>query len=113
MHVLCLDRCTLFESILLCAKRLPWAATAERSGRRPEMVGVFSLRHFLGPSSFRCRHLKRRTKMSHKKIIRAWKDAEYYANLPESERALLPVHPSVHVEIIDAELAHVAGAAAP
>jgi mersacidin/lichenicidin family type 2 lantibiotic len=51
--------------------------------------------------------------MSHKKIIRAWKDAEYLESLSEAERAMLPAHPAGQIEITDAELAHVAGAYKP
>jgi mersacidin/lichenicidin family type 2 lantibiotic len=44
-------------------------------------------------------------------IVRAWKDKNFRDNLSEEQRAQLPANPAGLVEIDDAQLAHVAGAA--
>ncbi len=44
-------------------------------------------------------------------VIRAWKDEEYRASLTEEERKLLPEHPAGLIELGDAELEKVGGAA--
>ena len=46
-------------------------------------------------------------------IIRAWKDAQYRESLSDEQRALLPEHPAGLIELADAELETVAGAALP
>jgi mersacidin/lichenicidin family type 2 lantibiotic len=47
--------------------------------------------------------------MSYQHIIRAWKDPEYRLSLSEAEQALLPPHPSGHIEMTDGDLDHVTG----
>ena len=47
--------------------------------------------------------------MSKMNIIRAWKDREYRNSLTAAERALLPENPAGLVELLDADLAEVAG----
>ena len=42
--------------------------------------------------------------MSHENIIRAWKDASFRDGLSETERSLLPSHPSGVFELTDADL---------
>jgi mersacidin/lichenicidin family type 2 lantibiotic len=44
-------------------------------------------------------------------IIRAWKDAEYRANMSDAERAGLPAHPAGLIDLSDEELASVQGRA--
>jgi mersacidin/lichenicidin family type 2 lantibiotic len=51
--------------------------------------------------------------MSIEQVIRAWKDAEYRQSLSEAERALLPANPAGAIELDDADLDAVAGAARP
>jgi mersacidin/lichenicidin family type 2 lantibiotic len=48
--------------------------------------------------------------MSHKQIIRAWKDEEYRLSLSEAEQALLPENPAGVIELADVELETVGGA---
>jgi mersacidin/lichenicidin family type 2 lantibiotic len=45
------------------------------------------------------------------KIIRAWEDPEYRASLSAGERAALPESPAGAIELTDAELSGVLGAA--
>ena len=47
--------------------------------------------------------------MSHRDIIRAWKDAEFRSSLSEVERAKLPSHPSGSIELADPELDRTVG----
>lgn len=47
--------------------------------------------------------------MDNKQIIRAWKDHEYRQSLGESERRLLPEHPSGLVDLSDESLGKVGG----
>jgi mersacidin/lichenicidin family type 2 lantibiotic len=47
--------------------------------------------------------------MSHRDIIRAWKDAEFRSSLSEAERAMLPANPAGAIDLADSELDHVAG----
>lgn len=42
--------------------------------------------------------------MSKSHIIRAWRDEEYFSNLSESERSLIPENPVGVVELKDEEL---------
>jgi mersacidin/lichenicidin family type 2 lantibiotic len=42
--------------------------------------------------------------MSHRDIIRAWKDAEFRSSLSEAERAMLPSHPAGSIELGDPSL---------
>jgi mersacidin/lichenicidin family type 2 lantibiotic len=42
--------------------------------------------------------------MSHRDIIRAWKDAEFRSSLSEAERAMLPANPAGAIELADSEL---------
>jgi mersacidin/lichenicidin family type 2 lantibiotic len=49
--------------------------------------------------------------MSIQDIIRAWKDAEYRESLNQHQRALLPEHPAGLIELTDADIGLVAGAA--
>jgi mersacidin/lichenicidin family type 2 lantibiotic len=42
--------------------------------------------------------------MSHRDIIRAWKDADFCSSLSEAERAMLPSHPAGSIELADPEL---------
>jgi mersacidin/lichenicidin family type 2 lantibiotic len=42
-------------------------------------------------------------------IIRAWKDADYWAQLSEAERANLPEHPVGMIELDEVQLTLVAG----
>lgn len=42
--------------------------------------------------------------MSHRDIIRAWKDADFRSSLSDSARALLPAHPAGLIELADPEL---------
>jgi mersacidin/lichenicidin family type 2 lantibiotic len=42
--------------------------------------------------------------MSHRDIIRAWKDAEFRSSLSEAERAMLPSNPAGSIELADPEL---------
>jgi mersacidin/lichenicidin family type 2 lantibiotic len=51
--------------------------------------------------------------MSPEAIIRAWKDASFRAGLSDTERALLPEHPSGLIELDDAQLETAAGARPP
>jgi mersacidin/lichenicidin family type 2 lantibiotic len=39
--------------------------------------------------------------MSHRDIIRAWKDAEFRSSLSEAELAMLPSHPAGSIELAD------------
>lgn len=47
--------------------------------------------------------------MSHKNIIRAWKDEDFRNSLSEKERELLPDHPAGLVELTDEDLGAAAG----
>lgn len=47
--------------------------------------------------------------MKKRDIIRAWRDAEYYQSLSESERAQLPAHPAGLTELTDEDLDGIAG----
>jgi mersacidin/lichenicidin family type 2 lantibiotic len=47
--------------------------------------------------------------MSHKNIIRAWKDEAYRLSLSEAELAALPEHPAGVVELGEAELGVIDG----
>jgi mersacidin/lichenicidin family type 2 lantibiotic len=47
--------------------------------------------------------------MSHRNIIRAWKDEEYRLSLSAAQRASLPDHPAGLVELSDEQLGAVAG----
>ena len=49
--------------------------------------------------------------MDKRKIIRAWRDAEFRSKLTEAERSMLPESPAGLVEISDEDLAGVAGVA--
>jgi mersacidin/lichenicidin family type 2 lantibiotic len=49
--------------------------------------------------------------MSADKIIRAWEDPEYRKSLSAGELAALPEHPAGAIELTDAELSDVWGAA--
>ena len=49
--------------------------------------------------------------MSNKNIIRAWKDPAYCNSLSEAEQAALPPNPAGSIEISEADLGKVAGAA--
>ncbi len=49
--------------------------------------------------------------MSIDKIIRAWEDPEYRSSLSAAERAALPENPAGAIELTDAELGEVLGAA--
>lgn len=49
--------------------------------------------------------------LSGKDVVRAWKDAEYRESLCAEERAALPNHPAGLVDLSDAELEAVCGAA--
>jgi mersacidin/lichenicidin family type 2 lantibiotic len=49
--------------------------------------------------------------MSHRDIIRAWKDAEFRSSLSEAERAMLPSHPAGSIELADPGLDRSAGRA--
>ena len=51
--------------------------------------------------------------MSHRNIIRAWKDPEYRLSLSEAERATLPSNPAGLIELSDAELDWASGGAPP
>jgi mersacidin/lichenicidin family type 2 lantibiotic len=42
--------------------------------------------------------------MSHRDIIRTWKDAEFRSSLSEAERAMLPSHPAGLIELADPSL---------
>jgi mersacidin/lichenicidin family type 2 lantibiotic len=42
--------------------------------------------------------------MSRQEIIRAWKDAEFRANLSDAQRAMLPANPAGRIELTDSEL---------
>jgi mersacidin/lichenicidin family type 2 lantibiotic len=42
--------------------------------------------------------------MSHRDIIRAWKDAEFRSSLSDAEGAMLPSHPAGSIELADPEL---------
>ena len=42
--------------------------------------------------------------MSHRDIIRAWKDAEFRSSLSEAERAMLPANPAGAIELADPAL---------
>jgi mersacidin/lichenicidin family type 2 lantibiotic len=48
--------------------------------------------------------------MSYENIIRAWKDETFRNGLGETERSLLPAHPSGLVELTNADLSGVGGA---
>jgi mersacidin/lichenicidin family type 2 lantibiotic len=47
--------------------------------------------------------------MSNKKIVRAWKDAEYRNTLSDAERAALPPNPAGSIELSDTDLGLIAG----
>ena len=47
--------------------------------------------------------------MSHREIVRAWKDEEYRSNLNSRHRAMLPDNPAGATDISDEELAGVGG----
>ena len=47
--------------------------------------------------------------MSKSHIIRAWKDEEYFNNLSESERSLLPANPVGIIELTDPDMAQAEG----
>lgn len=49
--------------------------------------------------------------MSIQDVIRAWKDVDYRESLSDAERAPLPAHPAGLIELSDADLGNVAGAA--
>ena len=49
--------------------------------------------------------------MSIEKIIRSWEDPEYRSSLSAEERAALPENPAGAIELTDAELNEVVGAA--
>ncbi len=49
--------------------------------------------------------------ISGKDIVRAWKDADYRESLSAEDRAALPNHPAGLVDLSDAELESVLGAA--
>ena len=49
--------------------------------------------------------------MSHKNVIRAWKDKKYRLSLSETELAQLPPHPAGAVELTNADLGVVSGSA--
>ncbi len=49
--------------------------------------------------------------MSNRKTIRLWKDPEYRASLSAEELALLPENPAGKIDLTDAELEEVSGAA--
>lgn len=51
--------------------------------------------------------------MSHKNIVRAWKDENYRNNLTAKERTLLPEHPAGLIELTDVELDVAAGGRPP
>ncbi len=51
--------------------------------------------------------------MSHKNIVRAWKDANFRSKLSEKERSLLPENPAGLVELPDTELLGAAGGMPP
>jgi mersacidin/lichenicidin family type 2 lantibiotic len=42
--------------------------------------------------------------MSHRDIIRAWKDSEFRSSLSDAERAMLPANPAGSIELADSEL---------
>jgi mersacidin/lichenicidin family type 2 lantibiotic len=42
--------------------------------------------------------------MSRQEIIRAWKDAEFRANLSDAQRAMLPANPAGCIELTDSDL---------
>jgi mersacidin/lichenicidin family type 2 lantibiotic len=46
-------------------------------------------------------------------VIRAWKNEEYRRSLSQVERAMLPAHPAGIIELADADLVSVGGAAVP
>jgi len=50
--------------------------------------------------------------MKIEQIIKAWKDPTYRASLSEQERAQVPAHPAGVLELTDAQLGDVSGAAA-
>jgi mersacidin/lichenicidin family type 2 lantibiotic len=54
---------------------------------------------------------KEKNTMSHRDIIRAWKDAEFRSNLSQAERAMLPSHPAGSIELADPELDRTVGRA--
>jgi mersacidin/lichenicidin family type 2 lantibiotic len=47
--------------------------------------------------------------MSHRKIIKAWKNEDFRLSLSEAERAHLPEHPAGLVELSDDQLGSAAG----
>ncbi len=47
--------------------------------------------------------------MSNLNIVRAWKDEEYFNQLSESERSLLPKNPAGVVELSDQDLVQAEG----
>lgn len=47
--------------------------------------------------------------MSTQQVLRAWRDHDYWLSLSETERARVPENPAGLVELMDAELEHVAG----
>jgi mersacidin/lichenicidin family type 2 lantibiotic len=55
------------------------------------------------------KQLQRRIMKNKVDINRALRDEDYFANLSEQERALVPLNPAGAIEISDADLAGVAG----
>jgi mersacidin/lichenicidin family type 2 lantibiotic len=51
--------------------------------------------------------------MSHRNIVRAWKDEEYRLSLSDAERSRLPENPVGAIELSDTDLAAAAGGLAP
>jgi len=51
--------------------------------------------------------------MSHKDVVRAWKDKKYRLSLSEAERAQLPTNPAGSVELTENDLGKVAGGYGP
>ena len=47
--------------------------------------------------------------MNREEIIRSWKDEEYRASLPDSDRASLPEHPAGVIHLPESLLQEVAG----
>lgn len=47
--------------------------------------------------------------MSHRKIVRAWRDYDFWLSLSEGERARIPENPAGVIELMDAEMEFVAG----
>jgi mersacidin/lichenicidin family type 2 lantibiotic len=66
--------------------------------------------------SFNRRHKqlkKEEINMTHRDIIRAWKDPEYRSRLSKAEREQLPAHPSGLMELSDDDLHSASGADIP